>query len=107
MGATAARAALRPVRRAEKLISTPQMEREVRSTYRQLMSLRPAIVVGVLSAGALLAAHEGHDAPQRPVYRQVQIGDAAYRVGFAVIPQDPLVGEDIRLEFRILQSSTQ
>lgn len=81
--------------------------REVRSTYRQLLSLRPAVVVGVFSAAALLAAHEGHDAPLRPVYRQVQIGEAAYRVGFAVIPQDPVVGEDIRLEFRILQSSTQ
>lgn len=64
---------------------------------------RATVALGVLAAGAWVAAHEGHGAPQRPIYKQVQVGDTVYRVGFAVTPEDPLVGEDIRFEFRILQ----
>ncbi len=55
----------------------------------------------------MLVAHEGHDLPIRPVYKQVQVGGALYRAGFAVIPQDPVVGEDARLEFRVLHSATR
>jgi multidrug efflux pump subunit AcrA (membrane-fusion protein) len=57
--------------------------------------------------GALLLAHEGHDEAVRPVYKEVQVGGTLYRAGFAVIPQDPVVGEDARLEFRILHAPTQ
>jgi len=61
-------------------------------------------VLGLLVAGAGLAAHEGHDTA-RPVYKQVQVGDITYRVGFALQPQVPLVGEEIGFEFQILQLS--
>lgn len=57
-------------------------------------------------SGAWLAAHEGHNtAPEQPAYRQVQAGDATYRVGFAMLPRDPLVGEDVRFELQILELS--
>ena len=33
----------------------------------------------------------------------MQAGDAPYRIGFAMLPQDALVGEDVRVEFQFLQ----
>lgn len=62
-----------------------------------------AVALGVLAAAAWITAHEGHNAPLRPIYKQVHVGDAVYRVGFAMMPQDPLVGEDIRFELRVLR----
>ena len=64
---------------------------------------RAAVAVALLSAGAWLAAHEGHNAPQRPIYRQTQAGNATYRIGFAMLPPDALVGEDVRFEFQFLE----
>lgn len=57
--------------------------------------------------GALVVGHEGHDALVRPTYKDVQVDSAVYRVGFAVIPQNPVVGEDVRLEFRVLRSMAE
>lgn len=81
---------------------------EARSSCRQTDRhgfARVAFVSGVVMAAALLVAHEGHELSVRPTYRQVQVGDAGYRVGFAMVPQDPVVGEDVRFEFRVLRGA--
>ena len=64
---------------------------------------RAAIACALLAAAAGLSAHEGHGGPQRPVYRQAQSGNGTYRIGFAMLPQDALVGEDVRFEVQLLQ----
>ena len=68
--------------------------------------VRRAVLAVISLTGVWLVAHEGHDETIRPVYKEVQVGGALYRAGFAVIPQDPVVGEDARLEFRILHAAT-
>lgn len=78
------------------------VEYRVATRVRRLGARRPAglLALGLLTA-ASLAAHEGHDLVQRPVYRQVAAGGETYRVGLAAMPQDPVVGEDIRLAVHV------
>ena len=64
---------------------------------------RAAIACALLATAAGLSAHEGHGAPQRPIYRQAQSGNTHYRIGFAMLPQDALVGEDVRFDVQLLQ----
>src|SRR4029450_808896 len=63
---------------------------------RAATSMRGVVRRGLLTliglTGALLLAHEGHDEAVRPVYKEVQVGGTLYRAGFAVVPQDPVVG---------------
>ena len=70
---------------------------------RALVSGACAVVGAVaITIVAPLVAHEGHDtAPQRPVYRQVQAGGESFRVGLALLPQDPVVGEDVRMAVHV------
>ena len=75
------------------------------ATFRARVGTRGAGAIGLaILAAAGLFAHEGHDTA-KPVYKQVQAGDATYRIGFAFQPLAPLVGEDIGIEFQILQLS--
>lgn len=75
----------------------------VRAAGRRRLIASAAAGLGLVGATVWLGAHEGHDAPLRPTYKQVQVGATSYRVGFAMMPQDPVVGEDIRFEWRILR----
>lgn len=75
-----------------------------RRTARRTLVRAASAVVGAVAimVVAPVVAHEGHDtAPQRPAYRQVQAGGQSFRVGLALLPQDPVVGEDVRMAVHV------
>src|SRR5688572_17143307 len=79
-----------------------ESRRIVRTTRRQMLS--SILAFSIAAAGVWVGAHEGHGGlHQRPTYRDVRAGSGTFRVGFAALPVDPLVGEDVRFEFRVLR----
>jgi multidrug resistance efflux pump len=66
--------------------------------------VRAAAVLALTATATWVAAHEGHNTvAERPVYRQVQAANETYRIGLALLPADPVIGEDVRLEMQVLE----
>jgi multidrug efflux pump subunit AcrA (membrane-fusion protein) len=85
-------------------VRDPRREHRAASASRLAVTARLPVVIGLAMATVWLSAHEGHNTtPVRPVYREAQAGTGTFRIGLAMLPQDALLGEDVRFEFQVLK----
>jgi multidrug efflux pump subunit AcrA (membrane-fusion protein) len=65
---------------------------------------RFAVLLALVVGAPTLLAHEGHShEPGKPVFMDVESGGSLYRIGLAYLPSEPVVGEDVKFEVRVVE----